>query len=455
MVRCAWLLLACLVGCSPIPIMVPDMDRYPAQRVSMEGANGPLSPARTQAILQRLQQQGSGAGIFERHLAVEEAIAGTPLLVGNKVTLLRDGPATFKAMFTAIQEARDHINVEFYIIEDDEVGNRFADALIAKRAEGVDVNLIFDSVGGINTPSAFFDRLKAGGVRVLEFNPINPLTARRGWEVNWRDHRKVLIVDGRTAFVGGINISSVYSRGSFSKRQRPKAESKLPWRDTHVQLEGPVVAEFQRMFVDTWQKQGGELLTDKRYFPPPATKGPDVARAVGGTPEDSPNPIYVTMLSAIRSAETSVHLTNAYFVPDKQMIAALTEAAARGVDVKIILPSTTDSGLVFHAGRSYYTALLRGGVKIYEQKDAVLHAKTAVVDGVWSTVGSTNLDWRSFVHNNEINAVILGGAFGAQMEAMFEADLARSDRITLERWQQRSLATRMKETGARLWEYWL
>lgn len=455
MVRFVWLLVVCLVGCTPLPTMVPDMDRYSAKRVSMEGANGPLSPARTQAILQRLQQQGGSTGIFERHLAVEEAIAGNPLLVGNKVTLLRDGPATFKAMFTAIKEARDHINVEFYIIEDDEVGNRFADALLAKRAEGVDVNLIYDSVGAINTPSAFFERLKAGGVRVIEFNPINPLTAHRGWEVNWRDHRKVLIVDGRTVFVGGINISSVYSRGSFSKRQRPANESKLPMRDTHVQLEGPVVAEFQRMFIDTWQKQGGELLTDKRYFPAAVSKGTDVARAVAGTPEDSPNPIYVTMLSAIRSAETSVHLTNAYFVPDKQMVAALTEAAARGVDVKIILPSTTDSGLVFHAGRSYYTALLRGGVKIYEQRDAMLHAKTAVVDGVWSTIGSTNLDWRSFVHNNEINAVILGGGFGAQMEAMFDADLERSDRITLERWQQRSLPTRMKETGARLWEYWL
>lgn len=455
MTRYSALLLVGVVGCTPVPTMVPDMDRYAAQRVSLEGANGPLSPARTQAILQRLQHEGAGTGIFDRHLAVEEAIAGTPLVVGNKVTLLRDGPATFKAMFNAIREARDHINVEFYIIEDDEIGNRFAAALLAKRAEGVDVNVIYDSVGAINTPSAFFDRLKAGGIRVVEFNPINPLTAHRGWDVNWRDHRKILLVDGQVAFVGGINISSVYSRGSFSKRPRPKTEAKLPWRDTHVQLEGPVVAELQRMFIATWQKQSGELLTDKRYFPPSVAKGTDVARAVGGSPEDSPNPVYVTMLSAIRSAETSVHLTNAYFVPDKQMLVALTEAATRGVDVKIILPSTTDSALVFHAGRSYYTALLRAGVRIYEQRDAVLHAKTAVVDGVWSTVGSTNLDWRSFVHNNEVNAVILGKAFGAQMEAMFDADLDRSDPVTLERWQQRSLAVRMKETGARLWEYWL
>ena len=455
MFRCNWLLAICLVGCVPVPTMVPDMDRYAARRVSLESANGPLSPERTQAILQRLRKEGSETGIFERHLAVEEAIVGSPLLVGNKVTLLRDGPATFEAMFNAIREARDHINVEFYIIEDDEIGKRFADALLAKRAEGVDVNLIYDSVGALNTPREFFDRLRAGGIRVLEFNPINPLTARRGWDVNWRDHRKVLIVDGRTVFVGGINISSVYSRGSFSKRQRPKAEPKLPWRDTHVQLEGPVAAEFQRLFIDTWQKQGGEMLTEKRYFPPPASKGQEVVRAVGGSPEESPNPIYVTMLSAIRSAETTVHLTNAYFVPDPQMIAALTEAVARGVDVKLILPSTTDSALVFHAGRSYYCTLLRGGVKIYEQRDAVLHAKTGVVDGVWSTIGSTNLDWRSFVHNNELNAVILGSAFGAQMEAMFETDLARSERITLERWRQRSLLTRMKETGARLWEYWL
>ena len=150
-----------------------------------------------------------------------------------------------------------------------------------------------------------------------------------------------------------------------------------------------------------------------------------------------------------------MHLTNAYFVPDPQLLAALEDAARRGVDVKLILPSHTDSWLVFHAGRSYYADLLRGGVQIYERRGALLHSKTALIDGVWSTIGSTNLDWRSFLHNDEVNAVILGQEFGAQMQAMFEADLAASDRITLESWQQRSLDHRVKELAARVWEYWL
>ena len=168
-------------------------------------------------------------------------------------------------------------------------------------------------------------------------------------------------------------------------------------------------------------------------------------RAIGSSPDEPYSLIYATLISAIGSAETSVHLTNAYFVPDPQLLAALTDAAGRGVDVKLILPSNTDFWLVFHAGRSYYADLLRGGVKIYERRDALLHSKTALIDGVWSTVGSTNLDWRSFLHNEEVNAVVLGQEFGAQMQAMFDADLAASDPITLDAWNQRPLGPRLKE----------
>jgi cardiolipin synthase len=165
--------------------------------------------------------------------------------------------------------------------------------------------------------------------------------------------------------------------------------------------------------------------------------------------------IYATLLSAIGSAETSVHLTNAYFAPDPQLLAALEAAAGRGVEVILILPSQTDSWLVFHAGRGYYEQLLRAGVKIFERRGVILHSKTALVDRVWATVGSTNLDWRSFLHNEEINAVVLGAEFGAQVQAMFEKDLAASDAITLEQWHRRPLDLRIKEMFARVWEYWL
>jgi cardiolipin synthase len=180
-----------------------------------------------------------------------------------------------------------------------------------------------------------------------------------------------------------------------------------------------------------------------------------VVRAIGSSPEEPYSLIYATLLSAIGSAETSVHLTNAYFVPDPQLLAALEAAAGRGADVTLILPSETDSWLVFHAGRGYYDRLLRARVKIYERRGVILHSKTALIDGVWATVGSTNLDWRSFLHNHELNAVVLGTEFGGQLQTMFERDLAQSDAITLEQWQQRSLALRLKELFARAWEYWL
>jgi len=180
-----------------------------------------------------------------------------------------------------------------------------------------------------------------------------------------------------------------------------------------------------------------------------------VVRAIGSSPDEPFSQIYATLLSAIGSAETSIHLTNAYFAPDPQLLAALEAAAARQVDVKLILPSQTDSWLVFHAGRGYYDRLLRAGVQIYERRGVILHSKTALIDGVWATVGSTNLDWRSFLHNEELNAVVLGQEFGDQVQAMFARDLAASDEVTLDRWVNRPLDLRVKEFFARAWEYWL
>ncbi len=447
--------LVAFTGCTSLPTIVPDMAAGPSQPVQLEGVRGPLSAQQGKAILARLQASGKETSIFDTHLAIEEGIAGTPLVVGNRVVLLQDGPATFQAMFSAIHGAKDHINLETYIIEDDEVGRKFTDEMIEKQARGIQVNFIYDSVGSINTPKPFFKRLTDAGVNVLEFNPVNPMNARKDWEVNQRDHRKLLVVDGRSAFVGGINISSVYSSGSFSTSSKRRPDGSPPWRDTHVQLEGPVVAEFQRLFIGTWEKQKGDALAPRNYFPDQANKGREVVRAIGSSPDEPYTLIYATLISAISNAETSVHLTNAYFVPDPQLIAALVDAARRGVDVKLILPGKTDSWLVFNAGRYHYAELLRGGVNIYERRDALLHSKTALIDGVWSTIGSTNLDWRSFLHNDEVNAVILGPDFGMQMQAMFDADLAASNPVTLESWEWRPLGDRVREIVARLWEYWL
>jgi len=447
--------LGCLGGCSSLPVIVPDLAYRPQSAVQLEGARGPLSAAQSKAILERLSRGGQPTDIFSRHLAHEEAIVGSPLTTGNRVTLLQDGPATYQAMLAAIVAAQDHIHMETYILEEDDVGQRFAQALMDKQQQGVQVHLIRDSVGTLGTSTEFFQRLTDSGIKVLEFNPVNPAMARKEWLLNQRNHRKLLIVDGSIAFLGGINISSVYSSGSFSLASRVRPPGEATWRDTDLQLQGPVVAELQKLFLATWAAQKGDALAPRNYFPPPQAVGRQVVRAIGSSPEEDYSLIYATLLSAIGSAESSVYLTNAYFVPDPQLMAALIAAAQRGVDVKLILPSQTDSWLVFHAGRAHYEPLLRAGVKIHERRGVILHSKTVLIDGVWATVGSTNLDWRSFLHNHELNAVVLGTEFGQQLQAMFDKDLAASDEVLLAQWQRRPLVLRAQEAFALLWAYWL
>jgi cardiolipin synthase len=452
--------LIALQVCATLPDAKRDRDVPHAQQVKFENARGPVSVARDDAILLELEGAAGASDILQKHLAYEQAVnIGSPLVLGNKLTLLQNGPATYEAMFAAIRQARDHINLETFIFDDDEAGQAFVALLLERQAAGVQVNVIHDSIGGIFTPAAFFDRLRAGGVNVLEFNPVNPLSGNKdGWELNSRDHRRQLLIDGRIAFTGGINISDTYSSAP-GKRRRKKlhqvALSTLGWRDTHIRIEGPVVAEFQKLFLDTWKRQQGTPLAAKNYFPQLKRQGDEIVRAIGSTPDDAHSLIYLTLLSAITHAERHVHLTIAYFSPDRQLLDALTDAVARGVEVTLVLPSYADSWPIFNLGRSHYDELLRKGVKIYEWRGAIMHAKTASIDGVWSTVGSTNLDARSFLHNDEINAVILGRGFASQMDAMFADDLVKSDAIALKKWRRRSWFSRAKEQMARLGEHWL
>ena len=444
-----------VVGCASLPDTAAVIARHAGQQARFETALGPLSAKRSAAIVEQLKSRSGDLDILDKQIALEQAISDSPLLIGNKVKLLQDGAETYPAMFAAIRSARDHINLESYIIEDDDIGRQFAAMLLEQQARGVQVNIIYDSVGGIGTPRAFFDRLRQGGIAVLEFNPVNPFASMTPWLINNRDHRKLLVVDGRIAFIGGINISSVYSGGSMSGPSGKGGKARSPWRDTDVQIEGPVVAELQKLFMDTWQKQKGPPLAAKDYFPALKAEGNEIVRSIGSTPDDPFSLIYLTLVSAIGNAEKQVYLTNAYFVPDPQFLKALIDAAARGVDVKLILPSHSDSALVFHAGRSNYSALLKGGVQLYEREGAVLHSKTAVIDGAWSTVGSSNLDWRSFSDNDEVNAVVLGRDFALQMLAAFARDLEASRAIDPQKWEQRSWELRVKEWASRVWQRWL
>jgi cardiolipin synthase A/B len=447
-------------GCARLPKVSEVISETPVNQEAprIRAAKGFLSPKQSRALIERLKQRVDPTDILERETAVMESVSGSPLINGNKVSLLVDGPATYAAMFKAVENAKDHINIETFIFEGDETGSKFADLLLQKQSEGVQVNIIYDSVGSFGTPGSFFDRLKEGGIQVLEFNPVNPAKGffRRflGWEPIHRDHRKILIVDGKVAVTGGVNVSGVYS-SRLSGIEKEKREKKIPWRDTDIQIEGPAVAELQKLFLDTWQRENGPSLAERNYFPQLKEVGSDLVQVVASTPGEKNRITFIMYVSAITFSENSVHLTNAYFVPDKQTVKALIDAARRGVDVKIILPKESDSSLALYAGRYYYSVLLKAGVKIYERRNAILHAKTGAIDGVWATVGSTNMDFWSFLREDEVNAIILGRDFAAEMEEMFVRDLEESDQVKLEEWKERPLFPRIREWLAHLFARWL
>jgi cardiolipin synthase len=447
-----WGLLGACASLPNVHDMGASLDNTAAPTVY--GNKGELNPNRTKALLAKRYAKGSLDA--RQQATLEEQATGVPLIAGNKTTLLFDGPQTMTEMLKAIDGAKNSINLETYIFDQDELGMKFADALIAKRQAGVAVNIMYDSVGTLGVPAAFFQRMRDAGISLLEFNPVNPAKlSGESWKLNNRDHRKVLIVDGRIAFTGGINISATYSKSSlFRSRQKVKTEKDVGWRDTHIKVEGPAVHAFQWLFVRQWTAQDRADLTDADFFPNPIIAGDKLVRVLGSDPGGHFE-IFKAYNLAMQEAKKSIHITSAYFVPDDQTIRALKAAAQRGVDVKIVLPGVSDSGLVFNAGRSKYDELLSAGVKIYQLKLAVLHAKTAVIDGNWSTVGSTNIDTRSFLHNSELNVVVLGDAFGNEMERAFKEDMRDSVEITLDKWRHRPWLDRMKEWAAQLTNYWL
>ncbi|HIJ88622.1 MAG TPA: cardiolipin synthase [Desulfuromonadales bacterium] len=442
-------------GCATLPNVTEVIDKTPITQKPRQIVSSKelLSPQKSKELITKLKRSVAPTDILERHSAVVESVTESPLTKGNKVALLADGKATYAAMFKAIKNAKDHINVESYIFEDDETGRAFADLLLQKQREGIHVHIIYDSLGSMKTPAAFFQRLRDSGIQVVEFNPINPLLSREGWELAHRDHRKILIVDGTVAIIGGINISKVYSSNPLKRKQGKNTP--VHWRDTDIQIEGPAVAEFQKLFLDSWRKQKGPELAERAYFPHMKEQGNALVRVVGSTPGETNRIPFIVYVSAITFAEHSIHLTNSYFIPDGQVITALTDAARRGVEVKIILPGITDSRLALYAQQHYYSDLLKSGVKVYEHGTSLLHAKTATIDKVWSTVGSTNMDLLSLLTNDEVNAIILSREFAAEMESMFAKDLVNSIQIHGDEWDNRPLFPRVREWFVSLFARWL
>jgi cardiolipin synthase len=458
--RLTWCFAAlALIGVIASCRTLPDADKLPdtphKATPTVETAKGTLQKQQTAQLLQR--RWANATGDLKQLAVLEEQATGLPLIAGNRVQLLFDGPATMREMMAAARGATTSINLETYIFDQDPIGLQFAEVLMEKRRQGVTVNVMYDSVGTLGTPQVFFDRMRAAGINMIAFNPVNPAKAKGNWSINNRDHRKLMVVDGTVAFTGGINISSDYANSSlFRSRRKPDNvdKDKIGWRDTHVRIEGPAVAALQWAFVDNWVRQEGGELSARDYFPRLAPVGDKFVRVLATDP-GSNSEIYKSLLVAINEARKSVHITSAYFVPDQQVVDALIAAARRGVDVKLVLPGVSDHGLVMYAGQAFYEQLLAGGVKIFQLQVAVLHAKTAVIDGAWSTIGSANIDRRSFIHNYELNVVVIDPAFGRDMESAFNEDLRDSKEVTLEQWRDRPWADRIKEWAARLTEYWI
>lgn len=450
-----------LTACAALPAREP-----PARAtgpVPVSDARGPLSKAAAHQVVADIAAEGR-AELARHHLAVIAAQPDARLLRGNTAKLLIDGPQTFAAMRAAIASAKHRVLLESYIFEDEGLAADIGELLATKAGQGVGVAVLYDTVGSFGTSEQFFENLRQRGVSVCAFNPVNPVKRPGYWGINHRDHRKILVVDERVGFTGGINVSKVYSSGS-SGSSGSGGSSRMGsgsgggtdgddrgWRDTQIELRGPVAPALATAFEDHWRKQGCADRLPAAGDAPKTNAGDTTLQLLLGDPDDPSNPIYTSVLQAIDASRRTVHLTMAYFAPGPDMADALCAAVRRGVAVVMILPSRSDFGLILAAGRSYYAQLLGCGVRIHELQDALLHAKTAVIDGVWSTVGSSNLDWRSFVVNSEVNVVVLGDDFARVLEQQFERDLAASRPITAEEWSRRGLKERMTEMLGRIAE---
>lgn len=440
-----------LAGC--VPSVDGAIDTRAAGPPQVVGPRGPLSPAESRAVIAKL---GAHSDALHRHLAVEEAVVGEPLAIDNRTRLLHDGPETFRAMFAAMQSAKHNIYLEYYIFENVESdGVHLVDLLTAKARAGVSVAVIYDSYGSVDTPRNVFDALRAAGIKVLEFHPVEPLkNPFFGFTINDRDHRKILAVDGRTAIVGGVNLYTVYQRhphsrmrgsgGSLGNLVGSSGVSDETWHDTDLEIEGRAAAELQRVFVDHWAAEQGPPLPKVTELPPPAA-GTEAVRIIASDHNDTIPRYYATILSAIRAAEKNIWLSAAYFVPTSDEMHDLIAAAQRGVDVRLMVPAHSDEAMAQAVGRSQFGDLLAAGVKIFELEDGILHSKWATIDGVWSVVGSSNFDHRSILFNDEVDAVVLGSATAQQLEALFDRDEANARPVTLQSWADRPLGERIRE----------
>lgn len=389
---------------------------------------------------QRIREQvqtafGIGEDQFVREMSV---LLGPPIVDGNAVAALHNGDEIFPAMLAAIDSARRTITFETYVYWNGEVGDRFADALAAKAREGVRVHVLVDWAGAMKMERATLDRMAEAGVEVEQYRPLAWYRLDR---MNNRTHRKLLVVDGRVGFTGGVGIADVWAGD---------AQDPDHWRDMHFRIEGPVVAQMQAAFLDNWIQTTGAVLNGPDYFPPLDSVGTVAAHTFTSSSEGGSDSMRLMYLMAITSAERTVDLASAYFVPDDIMVEALVAARERGVRVRVLVPGPhLDSELVRVSSKQVWGDLLRAGVEISVYQPTMLHTKMLVVDARMVSVGSTNFDVRSFELNDEASLNLYDTAFAEAMTATFERDWADGEPYTYAMWEGRPWTERFAETVLR------
>lgn len=343
---------------------------------------------------------------------------------GNRIEPLVDGAEAYPAMLDAISAAQRYVHLETYVLEEDIMGRTFARVLIERARAGIHARLIYDAVGGITLSAGFIGDLRDADIEVLEYRPLVPWKGRFAR----RDHRKILVVDGEVAFTGGLNIGDDYA---------PESLGGHGWRDTHCRIHGPVVAQLDQMFSESWHHGGGKPYPPYPAPEPPPEPGAELAVAVGSDHWGKRMAIRRHYMHAIRTAREYIYLANAYFLPDPGVRRALIRAARRGVSVHIMTSANSDLKSVQFASEATYRRFLRNGVHVHLWPRTTMHAKTAVVDGVWSVIGSYNLDYNSLFRHLEVVVAIVSRGFAEEMRAIYTSDLERCAELSLPEWRRR------------------
>ena len=400
------------------------------------------------AQLDALRNQAVGDSIVEapaddkytKLASMMRSANDSPLFSGNQVRIFTDFTPLFQAMLDDIAAAKHFVHIQFYIVEDDEVGRQLSSLLIRKAQQGVDVRLIFDSWANLFVRGRYYDHMRQGGVKVQSFQKLLPSMLTR--EVNCRTHRKIVVIDGQVGYTGGMNIARRYRDGINHGN----------WRDTHIRLQGPAASQLEVSFLSDWRFCTKELLAEPRFFPPHApSPHSSLAQIITSGPMDEWNTVMQGLVQAIAQSRRYLYLQTPYFIPTHPILLALRNAALAGVDVRLMIPSTADRGAVMlYASQSYFRDLLPAGVKIYMYNKGYLHAKTMVCDDDFVTIGSTNIDPRSLEQNFEVNAFLYDSELAIHQRNIFMDDLRECTLIDPAEWEQRPAWHKFRQSFSRM-----